>query len=152
MLIRIDMGKEKSKWDDIPSLEGLEVDWEYVPENPLGKRIWMRMADHDLLAVLGVKRIPIKIVAKNFEETGYVLDLSQAGLAVLLNAQLAVGQAVKLGFILGQHKVISKAVVRNVRNLEGKLRIGLEFVELAKESETFVTGLISAKVFQQPLG
>ena len=146
------MGKDKTKWDDIPSLQGLKVDWEYEPENPLGKRVWMRMADHDLLAILGVKRIPIKVVSKNIDETGYLLDLAQGGLAVLLNTQLAVGQAVKLGFFLGKHKVISKAVIRNVRNLEGKHRTGIEFVELAKESETFITGLISAKVYQQPLG
>lgn len=146
------MGKEKTKWDDIPSLQGLEVDWEYVPENPLGKREWMRMADHDLLTILGVKRIPIKVVSKNFDETGYLLDLSQGGVAVLLNTQLAVGQAVKLGFFLGNHKVISKALIRNARKLEGKQRTGIEFVELAKESATFITGLISAKVYRQPLG
>lgn len=146
------MGKEKTKWDDIPSLQGLEVDWEYVPDNPLGKRVWMRMADRDLLAVLGVERIPIKVVSKYFDETGYLVDLAQGGLAVLLNAQLAVGQAVKLGFFLGKHKVISKALIRNVRSMEGKQRTGIEFVELAKESETFITGLISAKVYQQPLG
>lgn len=146
------MGKEKTGWDDIPSLQGLEVDWEYVPDNPLGKRAWMRMAGQDLLATLGANRIRVKVVAKDFEETGYLLDLSQSGLAVFLNTPLAAGQAVKLGFFLGQHKVIAKAMVRNVRRLEGGQRTGIEFVGLAKESETFITGLISAKVYQQPLG
>ncbi len=146
------MGKETAGWDDIPSLEGLEVDWEYVPENPLGKRAWMRMAGQDLLATLGANRIRVKVVAKNFEEAGYLIDLSQGGLAVFLNTGLAVGQAVKLGFFLGQHKVISTAMVRNVRSLEGGHRTGIEFVGLAKETETFINGLISAKVYQQPLG
>lgn len=142
------MTKEKTKWDEIPSLQGLEVDWEYKPENPLGKRAWVRMADNDLLSILGVKRIPIKVVSKNFDETGLLLDLAQGGLAVLLNTKLAVGQAVKLGFFLGKHKVVSRAVIRNIRNQEGGQRTGIEFVELDKESEIYITGIISAKVYQ----
>lgn len=32
------MVKKKPSWDDIPSLNGLEVDREYEPENP-GERV-----------------------------------------------------------------------------------------------------------------
>ena len=42
------MTKEKQGWDNIPSLEGLSVDWEYEPENAMGKRAKDRMVAKDL--------------------------------------------------------------------------------------------------------
>mgnify|MGYP000996368894 CR=1 FL=1 len=82
------MTKEKANWDDIPSLEGLEVDWQFEPENPLGKRGWVRMENSDLYSLLGVKSIAVKVVSKNFEGKGYLVDIAQSGLAVLMDTQL----------------------------------------------------------------
>jgi hypothetical protein len=145
------MTKEKSAWDQIPSLEGLEVDWQYKPENPLGKRSWLRMADKELLELLGVKRIPVKIVSKNFEETGVLLDVSQGGCSVVLKERLSEGQTLKLGFILGKEKVISKGMVKNVARRSGGFRIGIAFVELEKAMQDYIAGLISSKVLQRSL-
>jgi hypothetical protein len=145
------MASEKTGWDQIPSLNGLEVDWQYEPENPLGKRSWLRIANTELHAILGVKNIPVKMVLKNFEETGYLLDIAQGGFAALLKAKLAEGQLLKAGFFLGKQKVISRAVIRNVSSLEGRFKVGVEFVELDEEAKRYITGIISSKVFQQPL-
>jgi PilZ domain len=145
------MAKEKSGWDQIPSLEGLEVDWHYEPDNPLGKRAWLRIVNNELHAILGVKNIPVKVASKNFEETGYLLDVAQGGFAALLKAKLAEGQLLKVGFFLGKQKVISRAIVRNVMSLEGRFRAGIEFVELDKELQGYIAGIISSKVFEQPL-
>jgi hypothetical protein len=46
------MAKEKVNWDDIPSLDGLEVDWQFEPENPLGKRAKVRIANSELYPLL----------------------------------------------------------------------------------------------------
>ncbi len=145
------MAKEKSGWDQIPSLEGLEVDWQYEPENPLGKRAWLRIVNNELHAILGVKNIPVKVASKNFEETGYLLDIAQGGFAALLKTKLAEGQLLKVGFFLGKQKVISRAIVRNAMSLEGRFRAGIEFVELDKELQGYIAGIISSKVFEQPL-
>ena len=144
------MAIEKSGWDQIPSLEGLEVDLQYEPENPLGKRSWLRIVNNELHAILGVKNIPVKVASKNFEETGYILDIAQGGFAALLKTKLAEGQLLKVGFFLGKQKVISRAIVRNVMSLEGRFRAGIEFVELEKELEGYIAGIISSKVFEQP--
>lgn len=145
------MAKEKTGWDDIPSLQGLEVDWQYEPENPLGKRAWQRMVDKELYAILGVKNIPIKVVAKNFEEIGSLLDLAQGGFSVLLKTKLAEGQLLKVGFFLGNRKVISRAKIRNVTSLQDRYRAGVEFVELDEDLRSYIGGIISSRVFQQPL-
>lgn len=142
------MAKEKSKWDDIPSLDGLGVDWEYEPENPLGKRVRARITNNDLHSLLGVKSIPAKVVSADFDQSGHLLDISKNGLAVLLPAQLSDGQRVKIGFFLGKRKVISRAVVRNTLTVEGKFRIGMEFVGLDKDSEDYIVSLGSAKGFK----
>lgn len=145
------MSKDKSAWDNIPSLEGLEVDWQYEPENPLGKRAYMRLVDKELLSILGVKRIPLKIAAKNYEETGVLLDVGEGGCCALIQTALTVGQAVKLGFLLGKEKVISKATVKNVSRLAGGYRTGVAFVELEEAMRRSIVELMSSKAFHKPL-
>ena len=49
---------EKKKWDDIPSLPGLGVDWEFRPENPNGKRAHTRM-DEKVLTDRILPQIPV---------------------------------------------------------------------------------------------
>lgn len=142
------MTKDKANWDDIPSLEGLEVDWHFEAENPLGKRASVRIDNSDLFPLLGVKNIPVKVVAKNFEGKGSLVDIAQSGLAVLFDTKLAENQQVKVGFFLGTQKVVSRAVIRNVRDEEGRHRTGIEFVALDKEYESFITGLISSKNYK----
>jgi PilZ domain len=141
------MTEKKVNWDDIPSLDGLEVDWQFEPENPLGKRAWVRIAKSDLLPLLDAKNIPVKVVAKDINENGYLVDIAQSGLAVLLQPKLAVNQLVKVGLILGKQKIISRAIVRNVRAEFGKHRTGMEFVELPQESKSFIVGLIASKIY-----
>jgi c-di-GMP-binding flagellar brake protein YcgR len=143
------MEKKKSSWDDIPPLDGLEVDWEYKPENPLGKRAWARIANRELFFLFAVKSIPVKVVAKNYDKSGYLLDISKKGLAVLLPARLQKEQPVKIGLFLGGKKVTSRAMVRNTSEVEGKYRTGLEFVELDKELENYLVGLGATKGFQK---
>jgi hypothetical protein len=142
------MAKEKTNWDDIPSLDGLEVDWQFEPENPLGKRAWVRIVNIELFKLLGVKNIAVKVVAKNFDGKGALVDLAQSGLAVLLDTKLAESQQVKVGLFLGKQKILSRAVVRNVQDEEGRYRTGIEFAGLNKEYESFIAGLIASTSYK----
>jgi len=140
------MTKEKADWDSIPSLEGLKVDWEYEPENALGKRERDRMPAKELHVLFGVKNIPIKVVSKKFDEKGYLVDISNAGGAILLDKSLAEGQLMKIGFYLGKQKIVERAVTRNiVPTKTGKYRTGIEFVELSEDSGGYIGSLISAR-------
>lgn len=143
------MTKKKVSWDDIPSLDGLGVDWEYEPENPLGKRAWARIAIYDLLTLLVVKNIPVKVVSTNFDKTGQLLDISKNGLAVLLPIRPNEAQPVKIGLFLGKEKVIARALIRNISAREGMFRVGMEFVDLGKHSENYIVGLGSAKGYSE---
>ncbi len=142
------MTKQKVNWDDIPSLEGLEVDWQFEPENPLGRREKLRMARNELYPLLDVKSIPVKVVSKDFDEKGYLVDIAQSGLAALLKTQLVENQQVKIGLFLGKQKILSRALIRNIRDEKNGYRTGMEFVDLNKEYESFIVGLISSKVFK----
>ena len=133
---------------NIPSIEGLGVDWEYEPENPLGKREMVRVEGKDLKTILGVKKIPVKVVGKNGEGKGYLVDIAVNGIAVLLDRRFNEGQPVKLGLFLGKQKVLSRAVVRSVMEQGGGLRTGMEFVDLGEEYRVHIDGLISSKVYK----
>lgn len=138
-----------ANWRDIPSLDNIEIDWDYEPENPNGKRSWVRIGKKNLYLLLNVKNIAVKIVSSKIDETGSLIDISPAGLAVLLNnTSLTVGTMIKIGLLLGKQKVLSRAVVRNVCSLKDKNRIGLEFLEPAEKDISFITGLISSKAYK----
>ncbi len=145
------MTKEKKDWGQIPALAGLEVDWKFEPDNPLGKRGLMRIIDDDLCAALGVKRIPVKVVAKNIDETGLLLDIAKGGFSVLLKMEPQVEQPLKVGFYLGTQKVISRGLVKNVGNQAGKYRVGIAFVDLDEKSQGVIADLVSSKVFKKSL-
>lgn len=61
---------------------------------------------------------------------------------------LAESQQVKVGFFLGQQKIVSRAVVRNVRAEQGGYRIGIQFVDFNQEYASFIVGLISWKGYK----
>ncbi|MFW2365232.1 MAG: PilZ domain-containing protein [Desulforhopalus sp.] len=142
------MTNSKDDWKEIPSIEGLGVDWDYEPENPLGKRDMVRVASKDLRTILGVKKIPVKVVSKSSEGKGYLVDIATNGIAVLLNTRFDEGQLVKLGLFLGKQKVLSRAIVRSVMEQNGGLRTGMEFVDLEEEYKRHIDGLISSKVYK----
>ncbi len=140
------MAEKKASWDDIPSLDGFEVDWEYEPKNPLGKRAHERMKGTELYPVLNVNTIPVKVAANDFEEKGYMADITPAGIAVTLNSMLDRDKPVKVGFFLGEQKIVSKAIVKNVQEIDGKYKTGLAFVNLNNEYADFITGLFASKI------
>jgi hypothetical protein len=140
--------KDKVRWDEIPAIEGLAVDWRYQPERPLGRRVWQRIADKELFYILGSKRIPVKVVTNTFQETGVLVDIAPGGMAVLLKTKLAEGQKLKVGMFLGKQTVISKGVIRNVRRLDGCHGTGIEFLDLEKDTKKYIAGMVSSKVFR----
>ena len=100
------------------------MDWQFEPENPLGKRAKVRLANSDMCSLFGVKSIPVKVVIKDFDGKGYLVDIAQSGLAVVLGTKLVQNQQVKIGLFIGRRKVFSRAIVRNVSNEQGRHRTG----------------------------
>lgn len=142
------MTKKKVSWDNIPSLEGLEVDWDYEPDNPLGKRTTVRIGDKQLHSLIAKENTPVKLLTSSLEHKGYLVDISQGGIAVLLDSQLPTGQPVKIGFFLGNEKIVANALVRNIVAVDNKFRTGIEFVGLKKVYDEYIAGLISSSVYK----
>lgn len=140
------MAEKKPSWDDIPSLEGFEVDWDYKPKNPMGKRAHIRMKDTELYPVLNVTTIPVKVAANDFEEKGYMGDITPAGMAVTMSSKLTEGKPVMVGFFLGEQKIVSKAIVKNVREVDGKYITGFVFENLNEDYANFIAGLFASKI------
>ena len=138
---------EKVSWNVIPSLENLEVDWEYTPENPLGKRAWARLSNNDLYRLLDADYISVRIAAKTFNDKGHLLDISAKVLAVLVERPMQVDVLLDVGFFLGRYKVTAKAVVRNSNCFENNYRVGFEFIALQKEHAVFISGINSSKIY-----
>lgn len=142
---------KKKQWDDIPSLEGLQVDWKYQPENPLGKRSFVRLSDKDLLKMFDGRRIPVNIATTETNYTGSLLDLGEGGLAVNLSIALAEKQVIKVGFFLGKQKIISRAQVRYVRQCGQEYITGIMFVNLDAASREFIAGIYASRVLKHSL-
>lgn len=141
--------EKKKSWNDIPSLGDLKIDWDYEPENPLGKRRDVRLAGKELKMLLGLEQIPIKLATQKSEYKGVLIDLAQNGLAVLLSKEPRLAEAAKLGMFLRSHKIISRVIVRNVAQTDQLFRVGLEFVELDGEMKNFIVSLVASKTFSR---
>lgn len=137
-----------SKWDDIPSIPDLEVDWEYKPETSLGNRSNKRLVQKDLKNLFGVDYTPVKMITARTEISGRLVDISQKGLAVLLEKGLQVGETGKVGFHLGKETIISKAITKNSMKLPTNHRVGMAFVGLSGELENYIAELITAESFR----
>ena len=53
--------KEKISWDDIPSLDGVGVDWDYKPLTSLDKRKFVRLDMGAVFQLLESREIAVKL-------------------------------------------------------------------------------------------
>ena len=138
------MHKQHS-WEDIPSLDGLEIDWDFKVESPMGKRAHSRLSIEKLSQLYKVSDIPVKLVTEKEQCTASLLDLSQGGVCLkadLSNAEIS--QLVKFGFILGGHKMISRGRIKYVRKEQDCTILGIEFVGLMGDNQEYIAQLYSS--------
>ncbi len=143
------MSKEEKSWDDIPSLSGLEVDWDFSPENPLGKRKYIRMNEDELTTLFEVKVVSVRVATEIFNATGSLNDISEGGISINLKKDLAVNQRVKVGFFLGKQKIISRAIVRRATRIKNCYSIGLQFQDLSEKYSRFIAGIYGSKILKR---
>lgn len=142
------MSAIKNDWEDQSSLVGLTIEWDYEPENPLGKRKVTRISKKELAELANVDKVMVKIHAQGVAATGSLEDISENGFAVLLYKMLKEGLQVRAGFLLGRRKILASAKVRNITNLDGKYRIGLEYIGLGDSDAAFLMGLLPSRVLR----
>ena len=143
------MAEHNSKWDTIPSIEGLEVDWDYEPDSALGRRRKVRIENEAIRSLLGDKTLYVKVVAADFEEKGMLIDLSIGGVAVMLPKSLGKEQPVRLGFFLGKDKILANGVIKNSSQSSTGCRVGIEFDKLEMAYENIITGVISSHALRE---
>jgi len=143
--------EKKKGWDDIPSLDGLGIDWEYKSESASNKREFIRTKTKTLTNLFELKEIFVKIATASQTCTARLLDLGEGGLSLGVSMPLEVNLPIKVGFFLGQMKVIAKAEVRHVRKVEGQYIAGVKFVDLDKEAAQFIRELYASQIFRHPL-
>lgn len=137
---------EKKSWKDIPSLDGLGMDWDYSPPATNSKRASVRMPANSLAQLFESKEILARLAAEGQTYTVRVVDLSEGGMAVAIPVGLAIDLVVTVGFFLGQRKIIAKARVRHHRQTGDGFVTGLAFLQLAKEHAEFIRELYAAQV------
>ncbi|MBE0582942.1 MAG: PilZ domain-containing protein [Desulfofustis sp.] len=142
------MSAIKNDWEDPSSLVGLKIEWDYEPETPHGKRKVARISKKELSKLLTSDKVLVKIHAQGVAATGSLEDISETGFAVLLYKRLTEGLPVRAGFFLGPRKILASATVRNVTNLDGRYRIGMEFIGLGDNDVAFLMGLLSSTVLR----
>jgi hypothetical protein len=92
------MTEKNTKWDDIPSLDGLQMDWGYEAEKPQGQRKFERMSGAYVTSLLKTENIRVRVVTEKLTLDGLLSDISAGGLSLILKKELAVNEYVKVGF------------------------------------------------------
>ncbi len=140
---------EKKDWDEIPSLDGLQMDWDYSGQGPLAKRRFERLTDGDMTSIFEVKNVPVRVATSDFTADGILNDISGGGVAVVLRKELAIGQHVKVGFFLGRQKIISQAIVKQSLQIQSGYKIGFQFDNIKEEDSSYINGLYASKVLNR---
>ncbi|MDD2466333.1 MAG: PilZ domain-containing protein [Desulfobulbus sp.] len=140
--------EKKVDWDKIPSLEGLEIDWEYGVRNVQDKRTFIRLNQEDMGQLFEVCEINVKVATVEQVHNGILLDISTGGAAVKLSRPLMVGKLLKLGFVLSTFRIVTKGQVRHAQQVENGYKIGVQFIDLDPSAQEFIGGLYASKVFR----
>lgn len=143
------MSEKKKDWDEIPSLEGLQMDWDYSGNDSLGNRRYERLTFGDVTEIFEVKAVPVRVATQEFTVDGTMSDISGGGLAVILKKPVEAGQKAKVGFFLGRRKIISGVVARQSDKIQHGYRIGFEFKGIAEEDSTYINGLYATKMLSR---
>jgi hypothetical protein len=141
------MGEDRLYWDDSSSIEELEIDWEYEPENPSGKRAYARMTAEELSTLLSMKsaEIPVKFATEKDQYIAYLIDLSQGGMRLKSKiTELNETQLVKLAFNLGSKQIVSRGRVKNILQDKDLVLFGIEFVGLNGDDDGYIAELYSS--------
>lgn len=141
--------EQKMSWDDIPTLDGVGVDWGFKPTTPLGRRAFVRIKNKDIPKLFAVSKILVQVATVKQTYTGRLLDISAGGLSMGLAVSLEENLPLRVGFFLGTVKIISKAVVRNCRKTEEQYATGVEFVDLDSESAGYINGLYASLILSK---
>lgn len=146
------MSEEKKSWDSIPSLDGLQVDWDFQPGSPHGRRSARRLTDKEVSRTFDLPYIPVKIATTRAISKGILQDISENGLAVRMQDTLQQDEPVKLGFFLGRQKIICKGTVRHVcQDLLGYSTCGIQLLDLDAEARTCIQQLYSSITLKQEM-
>jgi hypothetical protein len=143
------MSSDNSGLDDIPSLDDLEVDWGFKSESPKGNRAFSRLTIEELSQLYRKKNIPVKLVTEKEQCTAFLIDLSQGGISLRTKlSDTENSQLVKLGFILGEQKMISRGRIKHIRTENEWTILGIEFVGLTGETQDYLSQLYSSVKFK----
>ncbi len=136
----------KTSWDDIPSLDKLEMDWDYKPKSALDKRSFIRLKQADISGLFEMKEILVKVSTVKKVYEGKLLDISVGGLSISLPETLEENLPLKVGFFLGTVRIVTKAVVRHTCKSGEQHIMGIMFVDLNKDSSAFIAELYASKI------
>ena len=143
------MSEKKKDWDEIPSLEGLQMDWDYSGNDSLGNRRFERLTFGDVTEIFEVKAVPVRVATQGFTTDGTMSDISGGGVAVILKKSVEAGQEAKIGFFLGRRKIVSRVVARQRTEIRNGFRIGFEFKGISEEDAAYINGLYASKMLNR---
>ena len=142
---------KKRSWVEIPSLEGLKVDWEHQPESAMDRRASVRMSMKALAKLFATKEMHVQVFVPGQMHTARLRDLSEGGLSLELLVRQAPGARIQVGVFLGQRKVIASVEVCHVREVDNVFVTGVRFLGLNKETTLFIRELYAALVLSRAL-
>lgn len=137
---------QKKSWEDIPSLDGLSVDWDFKAPASTDNRSHTRLNAEDLRALFAKGAIPAKLAVAGETRDARLVDLSRGGVALSLEAPLTVGQRVQTGFFLGPVKILGRGMVRHIKKDGDRYLAGIQFEALNQGSADYIAGLYASKI------
>ncbi len=138
------MTEKKKSWDDIPSIDNLEIDWDFKPESPLGRREYVRLTAKDLYRIFEKTEYPIDIKSGSIWVTGSLMDLSEGGMSVKSDKEFQIWQEVLIRLELWEKSIVSNGVVKMARKIDDGFLLGIQFDWLPKKTKSSIKEMYPA--------
>lgn len=138
-------------WEEIPGLEGLQMEWDYCPDCRDGQRLHKRMTRTDMANLYGSRHVSVNVASTTGTFKGSLRDLSEGGLGLDLKTRLDECQNLKVGMVLGAKQIVVSAQVRHVRAGGHGYTAGLQFINLEPSIRKFIAGMYASKVLRHGL-
>ena len=144
--------EKEDKWSKIPTLD-LKMDDEY--EDKLAGKEGRKHHRTDIATLKDVlhgeiSSLPIRVAtAGKGVFDGMILDLSESGCRIAVPKQLKKGELTKVGFIINERTVVSKAIARWIEPKDYGCSAGLEFHGMPSDLKEFLGTISSASLFSK---
>ena len=118
---------------------------------PQGRRAFARISKGDITRLCELQEIAVQVSTSDTALSGTLIDVGEGGLAVELPVPLDQGLPVKILFTMGERRISCKGLVKQIRDSDGLLVVGVQFTDISERGALYIDGIVHIQTLLRQL-